>query len=199
MQQLTPLECGQYYHIYNRGNNGENIFIEERNYAHFFNLYTKYVEPVAETFAYCLMRNHFHLLVCIKDLPGFGNLEGLNPTQQFSNFFNSYAKSINKAYQRTGSLFQKRFGRILVTSPRYFECLVHYIHFNPQKHGFVADFREYPYSSYRAMLSDKPTRLKREQVLEWFGGKAAFEQAHRDLPGLQDLAGLESIIGADAD
>jgi REP element-mobilizing transposase RayT len=51
------------YHIYNRGVNRENIFIEERNYAHFLTLYTKYIVPVADTFAYCLLRNHFHLLV----------------------------------------------------------------------------------------------------------------------------------------
>ena len=56
----------------------------------------------------------------------------LEPTQQVSNFLNSYAKSINRAYQRTGSLFQGRFGRIEVTSDQYFVRLVHYIHFNPQ-------------------------------------------------------------------
>jgi hypothetical protein len=60
---------------------------------------------------------------------------------------------------------------------------VRYIHFNPQKHGFVGDFREYPYSSYQAMLSDKATRLKRDVVLEWFGDRAAFIGFHEDLPG----------------
>jgi len=182
MHDLVPLEYGQYYHIYNRGNSGENIFIEERNYSYFLGLYVKYIEPIADTFAYVLLRNHFHLLVRIKDLAGFGNLPGLNPTQQFSNFFNSYAKSINKAYGRTGSLFQKRFGRIPVTSDGYFTALVRYIHFNPQKHGF-GDFREYPYSSYQTMLSDKATRLKRDVVLEWFGDRAAFIGFHEDLPG----------------
>jgi hypothetical protein len=56
---------------------------------------------------------------------------------------------------------------------------VHYIHFNPQRHGFVSDFREYPYSSYYAMLSSKPTKLERQKVLEWFGGKAQFEKRHQ--------------------
>jgi len=193
MHDLVPLEYGQYYHIYNRGNSGENIFVEERNYPYFLGLYVKYIEPIADTFAYALLRNHFHLLVRIKDpsdLAGFGNLPGLKTTQQFSNFFNSYAKSINKAYGRTGSLFQKRFGRIPVTSDGYFTALVRYIHFNPQKHGFVGDFREYPYSSYQAMLSDKATRLKREVVLEWFGDRAAFVEFHEDLAGLGDLPGL---------
>ena len=52
---------------------------------------------------------------------------------------------------------------------------------NPQKHGFVADFREYPYSSYRALLSDKPTRLERDHVLEWYGGRVAFDAVHQTL------------------
>ncbi|MBN1976347.1 MAG: hypothetical protein JW918_03000, partial [Anaerolineae bacterium] len=67
MRDFVPLEHGQYYHIYNRGNNGENIFIEERNYSYFLGLYAKYIEPIADTFAYVLLRNHFHLLVRIKD------------------------------------------------------------------------------------------------------------------------------------
>jgi REP element-mobilizing transposase RayT len=195
MRDFVPLEYGQYYHIYNRGNNGENIFIEERNYSYFLRLCVKYIEPIADTLAYVLLRNHFHLLVRIKDpsRPGRSDRPARSPkspTQQFSNLFNSYAKSINKAYGRTGSLFQKRFGRILVTSDAHFAALVRYIHFNPQKHGFVSDFREYPYSSYQAMLSDQATRLRRDVVLEWFGDRASFVEFHRDLPGLTGLAGL---------
>ena len=67
MQKTIPLEPGVCYHIYNRGINGETIFREERNYAHFLNLYARHIEPVAETFAYCLLCNHFHLLVRIKE------------------------------------------------------------------------------------------------------------------------------------
>ncbi len=189
MQKLTPLEPGKYYHIYNRGINRENIFFEERNYHYFLRLYARHCAPVAETFAYCLMRNHFHLLARIRevaDLRGFENPEGLNPegrtTQAFSNCFNAYAKAINKAYGRTGSLFQHRFGRVEVDSDRYFAALVRYIHFNPQKHGFVEDFRTYPYSSYAAFLTDHPTRLNRAAVLDWFGGAAQFVEAHGQPP-----------------
>ena len=62
------------------------------------------------------MKNHFHLLVRIKTDDEQPLDPPKNPTQQFSNFFNSYTKAVNKAYGRTGSLFQKRFGRIDVTS-----------------------------------------------------------------------------------
>ena len=60
-------ETSNLYHIYNRGNNHENLFIEERNYFHFLNLWQKHVTPIADTFAFCLMKNHFHLLIRIKD------------------------------------------------------------------------------------------------------------------------------------
>ena len=66
MTSPSPLLYKTYYHIYNRGTNGENIFNEERNYEHFLNLYEKHIEPVAETFAYCMLRNHFHIMVRIK-------------------------------------------------------------------------------------------------------------------------------------
>lgn len=53
------LKSGIVYHIYNRGNNGETIFPEERNYGYFLQLYEKYISSIADTFAYCLMPNHF--------------------------------------------------------------------------------------------------------------------------------------------
>jgi hypothetical protein len=96
-----------------------------------------------------------------------------------SNFFNAYAKAINKAYGRIGSLFQHPFGRIPVLTQAYLIHLVRYIHLNPQKHGLVSDFREWPYSSYHAYLSDQPTRLHRDDVLEWFDGAQGFVVAHQ--------------------
>ena len=52
VNKSNTLQPGFYYHIYNRGNNGENIFIEERNYHYFLQLYSKYILPIAETYAY---------------------------------------------------------------------------------------------------------------------------------------------------
>jgi len=171
MANPIPLQPGRFYHIYNRGNNGENLFLEDRNYRYFLQLYIQHVHPVVETYAYCLLRNHFHLLVRIKDLTG---LEPKPPHQYFSNFFNAYTKSINKAYGRTGSLFERPFRRIEVMGAAYFRNVVAYIHRNPQHHGFVDDFREWPFSSYDVVLSEHATRLQRDVVLEWFGGPQEF-------------------------
>ena len=82
---IPPLSFGTFYHIYNRGNNGENIFIQERNYAYFMELWWKHTTTIFETWAYCLLRNHFHIVGYVKDetdLSGLGDLTGLNHSTQ---------------------------------------------------------------------------------------------------------------------
>jgi len=98
-------------------------------------------------------------------------------------------------YERTGSLFQKPFKRRLVDSDRYFAALVRYIHRNPEKHGLIPDFREWPWSSYGAILTEMPTFEKlasldvlRADVLAWFGGRAPFVALHETDPDERPLA-----------
>jgi len=199
----APLVPGMYYHIYNRGNNHENLFIEKRNYPYFLSLYDKHIGPIADTFAYCLLRNHFHISVRIKTeeeylLQTSRVLETrevlkpkkFNPSQSFSNLFNAYAKAINKGYGRTGSLFEERFGRIPVTNDSYFTTLIFYIHYNPQKHGFVDDFRDWEWSSYHALVGADETKLNRAEVLNMFGGIKGFEEFHQGMVDEKKLAAL---------
>ena len=216
MTSPSPLLYDTYYHIYNRGVNGENIFVEERNYDLFLKLYEKHLLPVTDLFAYCMLRNHFHVDVRVKSEEEIiqyketlsketlrvssvnsGQVEqGILANQdegrarkplgskyvsdQFSNFFNAYAKTINKAYGRTGSLFQHPFGRVPITSDRQFWNVIAYIHQNPQKHGFVKDFRDWKYSSYGIILSDKHTIVQRDEVMRWFGNKDEYLSLHKD-------------------
>ncbi len=84
MQTVIPLQPGEVYHLCNRGVNRTDIFLKDRKYAFFMQLYTKYVVPVAETFAYCLMRNHFHLLVRIRT-ERLTKQAGTQPTEQLAN------------------------------------------------------------------------------------------------------------------
>lgn len=78
----------------------------------------------------------------------------------------------------TGKLFEGRFRRKPVEDACYFVTLVRYIHQNPQRHGLVDDSRDWPFSSYGAVLSDRPTRVQRQTVLDWFDGRAGFLEAH---------------------
>ena len=121
MSSQEALISGLYYHIYNRGNNREILFRETKNYAYFLNLYAKYIHPIADTYAYCLMSNHFHLLVRLKSIDeqtktGPVSETGpvsklLEPSRQFNNLFIAYAKAFNKVYQRSGALFESPFKR----------------------------------------------------------------------------------------
>ena len=190
---IPPLTYGNFYHIYNRGNNYENLFIQERNYAYFLDLWWKHISPIAETWAYCLLRNHFHTVVYIRnkeDLTGLGgDLSGLkDPSKYFSNFFNAYARSVNIATQRRGALFERPFKRIPVDSTAYLMQLIVYVHQNPQKHKFADDFREWHYSSYHLLVSEAPTRLQRERVIQLFGSREDFVRIHQEI---QPLLGLE--------
>ncbi len=187
MPSLVPLDAGKFYHIYNRGNNRENIFAEEENYLYFLKLYQQHVSSAADTFAYCLLRNHFHFLVRIK--PDLTSLVR-RPAQAFSNFFNAYARAFNKWYERTGALFERPFKRIEIKSTTHLLHLVAYIHQNPQKHGFVDNFREWPYSSYHALIGNKPTKLARSEVISWFAGPDKFREFHDILVSQVKIAAL---------
>jgi len=182
---IPPVTSGTFFHIYNRGNNGENIFIQERNYAYFMELWWKHTYQIFETWAYGLLRNHFHIAGYVKDdtdLTGFKP-----PSQYFSNFFNAYSRGVNLATGRTGALFERPFKRIPITNENYLMRLIVYIHQNPQKHKFVTDFRNWKYSSYHELAAAAPTRLQRDKVLQLFGSRADFVRIHQEIQPLSDI------------
>ncbi len=195
-----PFEPGCFFHVYNHGNGDDNIFRQDKNYAYFLKKYGEYIEPVAETYAWCLMPNHFHFAIRIKDEKElaqtrkvFGNLAGLDGpsgldkliSRKFGNFLNAYVKAFNKMYNRRGSLFLDNLKRKKVENKDYMIKLIHYIHYNPVHHGFVKNITDWEYSSYHAFQTPvKETHLKRETVLEWFGGVRTFEKIHRLKPKL---------------
>lgn len=187
------MEEEKFYHIFNRGNNRENIFKEEENYHYFLKQYDKYLSGVVDTYAYCLMPNHFHLLVRINTMK---SLNVSKPTQiaprltpvekAFKDFFISYAKSINKRYGRVGSLFQYKFKRKAVENDKYLKNLVLYIHQNPVEAGFCDQPQKWSFSSYNSILGNGSAVLQREEVLDWFGDKENFRCCHNSLVALEE-------------
>ncbi|WP_339813798.1 hypothetical protein [uncultured Imperialibacter sp.] len=182
----AKLHPDQYFHIFNRGINGMPVFFEAKNYDFFLKQYTQFVHPFVETFAYCLLGNHFHLLVRVRDVAQLDlaiKKDREKPyywhvSNGFSSFLKSYTRAVNSVYNRTGGLFETPFKRIEVKEESYFSTLIAYIHRNPEKHGLVKDFRSYPYSSYQAHLQDAPTFLSSQAVLDWFGGKEQYQAFH---------------------
>ena len=186
-----------FYHIYNHANGSENLFRSDENYHYFLRQWTKYIEPVAGTYAYCLMPNHFHALIrtrseedilifisnkknIVPTLQGFETLGGISNilSQQFSHLFNGYSQAYNKQHGRKGSLFMPNFKRKEITSDTYFTKAIHYIHHNPVHHRFCKHYQDWSHSSYHALLCDKQTKLKRTETLNWFGGREAFLKFH---------------------
>lgn len=176
MEAKERLEKGYFYHIFNRGNNKEDLFLEEENYFQFLKLLTKHILPISKVYAYCLMKNHFHLLIQINEDV---EMDDNKLHQPFSNFFNAYSKTINKIYGREGSLFRSNYKRIKIKDEKQLRNLILYIHLNPVKHGFTKDFGSYRYSSYQSLTSDKSTKLNREFVIELFDDMANFKACHQ--------------------
>ena len=169
------LVCGETYHIYNKAVGSELLFKGAADYEWFLKKLERFVLPIADIFTYCLIPNHFHLLLTIKEpdeIPGLQKLDEDDYSNYlshvFGNFFNSYSKSFNKMYDRVGRLFFQPFKRIAVEDEDYFILLVNYIHRNPIHHGLVKEMSDWKYSSYNAIASNKPTSLNRAEVLSFF-------------------------------
>jgi len=188
MNQL--LQPDYYYHIYNHANGRENLFLSHSNYLFFLKKYGEHVSPIADTFAYCLMPNHFHIAIRIKSLDKL--CESLKLSQsldshnislllskQFSNLFSSYTQAFNKQNERRGGLFASRFKKKQIDNDVYFKRLIHYIHFNPVHHLFVNDLRDWKYSSFESYFSDKASRISREETISWFANRQAFWAFHQ--------------------
>jgi len=200
-----PIEPNKTYHIYNHANGTENLFREDENYYYFLRKYAEHIYPIAETFAYCLMPNHLHLMVRIrdeatlfeilssrrKDLTGLQKLSGLI-SKRFSNFFNAYAKAYNKRFDRRGSLFERPFKRKLIENDAYFTALIAYIHNDPIHHEFVNDLNDWAHSSWHSYVLGKPTKVARKEGLNWFGGKEEFVKIHKELEKKDVMLEFES-------
>lgn len=172
----VKLVSGEYYHIYNRGNSKQKIFIDKNDYSRFVALLyacnqknelkvgnlskgqTLYdiecEEPLISIGAYCLMPNHFHLLVT--------QFEDNNISNFMQKLSTSYSMYFNKKYKRTGSLFEGKFKSQHIDKDQYLKYIFSYIHLNPvkliqkdwkekgikDKKEAVRYLEEYIYSSY---------------------------------------------------
>jgi putative transposase len=154
---------GAFYHVISRGNAGERIFRIENDYSGFL----KYLEKANQRFSvifhtYCLMSNHYHLLI---ETPQ----PNLSATIQWVNV--SYAGHYNRRHRRAGHVFQGRFKAFLIDADEYLLPLSRYIHLNPVRAAIVTNPVEYPWSSYKAFVgkAQTPSFLVTDQVLAHFG------------------------------
>lgn len=182
------------YHVFNRSHGWEEMFSNDGNYRFFLRQFVKYLSPFVSTLCYCLMPNHFHLLIRIKDdeviksellaseISGDTSIP-LNHLliKKFGDFFNSYTKSYNIQQGRRGSLFMHSFRRKPVLDEIYLSKLIHYIHRNPVKAGLCSFPEDWHYSSYRHLVfpgRDELITLDIQSVIEVYGDLTNFIETH---------------------
>ncbi|KMQ66038.1 transposase [Chryseobacterium angstadtii] len=199
--RTTSIEADRFYHIYNRGINGGNIFKSNRNYVFFLGKISEFLVPVCDIYAYCLMPNHFHLLVKVKsdfELDSLVKVQNLDKapdkglhsphhifSKQFARIFNSYSQAFNKENRRHGALIESPFKRKLIASDEYLINVIIYIHQNPQNHSIIHDYSKYNFSSYQSVLSHSKTLLKRDEIIELFDTRENFILSHKKTVDLE--------------
>ena len=147
MPRKPRIEIAGYYHIINRGVEQRVVFKKPSDFEYFEELMCFYAKSYGITIHnYCLMTNHYHLLIEIQE-------ENLSKFMRQLNM--SYAIYFNKKNKRVGHLWQGRFKSWYVTDEAYLYTLMCYIEQNPLKANMVKTLEEYPYSSYHYFLDYK--------------------------------------------
>ncbi len=193
MPRLPRIEIPGYYHIINRGVEQRVIFKEKEDY----NFFIEQLSILSKNFNitihnYCLMNNHYHLLIETRD-------ENLSKFMRQVN--GVYAIYFNKKYKRSGHLWQGRFKSWYVTDEAYLYTLILYIEQNPLKAKIVKDIADYPYSSYHYFLEDNmPTFLKDSWIATNYKDDKdaikAFLNSIVDTSQLQELKTASSLVDA---
>jgi putative transposase len=126
--------------------------------------FKKYVLPFCELYAYCILPNHYHLLLRIKF-----DIDAACFSKAMSDAANSFCKWYNKEYNRKGSLFIRPFKRKLIEDDHQLAWTTWYIHRNPMHHGYCNNWALWKFSSFQMFFTQKPTSLRRDFILEFFG------------------------------
>ena len=137
---------GAWYHVMNRGRRGEEIFSEKKDYLLFIDLLCEAVDMWGvKIAAYCMMPNHYHLLIQTPDT-------NLSRCMRYLNGI--YTQRFNRYHHCDGQLFRGRYKSILIDADRYLLELARYIHRNPLKAGLVGRLSNYLWSGHRGYISD---------------------------------------------
>jgi len=193
MPRRPRIEIAGYYHIINRGVNRGIIFRDVDDYEYFLELLSLHSKTYGITIHnYCLMSNHYHLLLEITQS---------NLSKFMRQINGNYAIYFNKKYKRSGHLWQGRFKSWYITDEAYLYTLMLYIEQNPLKAKMVKNVEDYPYSSAYHFLSNEPNALlhnswimtqfqnDKEAIREYLYSKIDREQ-------LQELKTASSLVEA---
>ncbi len=191
---------GALYHVTSRGDRREDIYDDEEDRERFLEILSGVVADFNWVcHAYCLMDNHYHLLVATPD----GNL-----SKGMRQLNGVYTQASNRRHGRSGHMFQGRYKAILVDEDAYLLEVARYVVLNPVRAGMVSEAGDWPWSSYRAMVGEviRPAWLTVDGVLGQFGKRRATARANyarfvaegRGLPPLWHQLNRQVFLGDDA-
>jgi putative transposase len=165
----VPFRSGHCYHLYNRGVDRGPIFFCDDNWLFFVRRLRHYfTSPRADILAYCLMPNHYHLLV-------HSNIDDFS-RRVMQPLSVSYTKAINKQQRRVGPLFQGPFQAVWVDRDAYLIHLSRYIHWNPVAAGLVKRPADWAFSSYRDYVGLRAGTLPvTNLILSQFPSRGAYQ------------------------
>lgn len=166
-----------YYHIYARGNNKQKIFLESIDFKYFLKLFDRYLSAnqaisktgaiypnyngEIEVLAYCIMPNHFHLLIYQVNVPFLEKF--------MRSLMTSYSKYLNLKYKRTGPVFESRYRAVRIDNSTYLQYITRYIHLNPRR------WEDYRHSSLRSYkLGNEPCWLHTSKILDLFKSRQSY-------------------------
>lgn len=181
----------EFYHVFNRGVEKRTTFMNKRDYNRFIETMDYYrmknppirfsfrnrpiiiqknttASPLAEIICFCLMPNHFHMLVKQIDDNGISTF--------LSKLSNSYTKYFNTKFKRVGPLFQGSFKAVRIEDDEQFLHTSRYIHLNPLIDYLTRDLKTYPYSSYPEFLGLKKGFCKKDIILNNFKTPSDYEK-----------------------
>jgi REP element-mobilizing transposase RayT len=166
----TKFQAGQVYHLYNRGVNRQPIFFCAENWGFMLRLFRRHFRPdLIDILAYCLMPNHYHLMVRLK-VDDFGK-------QVMQPWGVSYTKAVNKQQGRVGPIFQGPFQAVHVARDEQMMHLSRYIHRNPVEAGLVTTPQAWSFSSYKDYIGLREGTLPQpDDVLALFPSREAYRQ-----------------------
>lgn len=197
----SPFIPEKFFHVVCKSIDGVLLFRQPIDHDVFLQRFHKFTSMVLDVSSYSLLTNHTHYIVRIKSLRAvLNNITRLNEKtvamcsllldidneilfdavieRQMNSFLVSFANYTNNKYKRKGGLFQSPFRRLEIANDEHLQQAIIYTHANAQKHGLTRDFKKHKYNSYSEIISNDPTFIDKDSVLNFFGGRENFIKIH---------------------
>jgi putative transposase len=192
----APFFENEYYHIYNRSNNKELLFLDEDDRIYFLSQFEYYCSAFVDTISWNLLNNHFHFYIQVKSINVIATYLKSKPSKDlckternfldqkisehtlidnaFKRLFISYTSYFNKTHKRKGNLFHRPFKHVKTVNEIQLINTVLYINSNALKHKIVLKIEDHKWSSYHNIILENQQNPQFQNLLKKFGGRSNF-------------------------